>query len=465
MPFTIIGGVFMARLFGTDGVRGVANQGLTPELAFGLGRAAGYYFTQKAGSNLPGSGRIKIVIGKDTRISGDMLDAALTAGITSVGADVINVGIIPTPGVAFLCRRLQTNAGVMISASHNPVADNGIKFFDPQGFKLEDEVEDELEALYHRHTELGRPTGIGVGRSFDQPEALHFYEDFLAQSVSVRFDGLKVVVDCGFGAAFYLAPKVFERLGATVIPLNAENDGSRINVKCGSTDIGALQKAVLANSAQIGIAHDGDADRIIAVDELGNKVDGDQILTICGLNLLKEGNLRNGKIAVTVYSNLGLIQAYKQNQAEVIITANGDRYVLEALKKHDLVLGGEQSGHIIFLDKNSTGDGILTALQLIAVMAKSKQPLSKLAAQMERFPQVLKNVRVQKKEGWETNSKIKTAIANAESELKERGRIFVRASGTEPLIRVMAEGPDEKELHQLVGMVVEAIQAEQGGAV
>lgn len=453
----------MARLFGTDGVRGVANQGLTPELALGLGRAAGYYFTQKAGPNLPDTGRIKILIGKDTRISGNMLDAALTAGITSVGADVINVGVIPTPGVAFLCRRLQANAGVMISASHNPVEDNGIKFFDSRGFKLEDEVEDELEALYNRHTELGRPTGTGVGRSFDEPEMLYLYENFLLDSVANRFDGLKVVVDCGFGAAFYLAPKVLEELGATVIPMHAENDGSRINVKCGSTDIGALQKAVLANSAQIGIAHDGDADRLIAVDELGNKVDGDQILTICGLDLLKEGKLRNRKIAVTVYSNLGLIQAYKQHEADVIITANGDRYVLEAMKKHDLVLGGEQSGHIIFLDKNSTGDGILTALQLIAVVAKTKQPLSKLAAQMERFPQVLKNVRVHKKEGWESNSKIKAAITQAEEELKERGRIFVRASGTEPLIRVMAEGPDEKELHQLVGMVVEVIQAEQGG--
>ncbi|MCL6591812.1 MAG: phosphoglucosamine mutase [Firmicutes bacterium] len=452
----------MARLFGTDGVRGVANQGLTPELAFGLGRAAGHYFAQNAGPDLPDSGRIKIVIGKDTRVSGDMLEAALTAGITSVGADVINAGVIPTPGVAFLCRRLQAHAGVMISASHNPVEDNGIKFFDSQGFKLEDEVEDELEALYRRHTELGRPTGAGIGRSFSQPEALQFYEEFLVKSVNTSFEGLKVVVDCGFGAAFYLAPKVLGELGAEVIPLHAENDGSRINVKCGSTDIGALQKAVLESSAQLGIAHDGDADRLIAVDELGNKVDGDQILAICGLDLLREGKLRNRKIAVTVYSNLGLIQAYKQNQAEVVITANGDRYVLEAMKKHDLVLGGEQSGHIIFLDKNSTGDGILTALQLIAVVAKSKQPLSKLAAQMERFPQVLKNVRVQRKEGWENNSKIQAAISNAEEELKERGRIFVRASGTEPLIRVMAEGPDEKELHRLVGMVVEVIQTEQG---
>ena len=269
-------------------------------------------------------------------------------------------------------------------------------------------------------------------------------------SVPVRFEGLRVVVDCGFGAAFELAPRVLRRLGAEVVSLHAMNDGSRINVKCGSTHTGILQKEVVASGADLGIAHDGDADRVIAVDEAGRAVDGDQLITICGLQLLRKGKLRNNKVAVTVYSNLGLIQAFKKHQAGVEITANGDRYVLEALRKEDLVLGGEQSGHIIFLDKNTTGDGILTALQLMAVMAETGEKLSVLAAQMERFPQVLENVRIHKKEGWKQNSAINAAIAAAEGELQETGRIFVRASGTEPLIRVMAEGPDEEQLRRLV---------------
>jgi phosphoglucosamine mutase len=448
----------MARLFGTDGVRGVANQGLTAELAFGLGQAAGYYFKGNAGMNE----RPKIIIGKDTRASGDMLEAALAAGITSVGVDVVKLGIIPTPGVAFLCRQLGPQAGVMISASHNPVEDNGIKFFDHQGFKLTDEVEDKIEDIYrHKLKDLELPIGVGVGRITDSYESIHLYEEFLASSIDVDLKGLRVVVDCGFGASYDLAPKVLKRLGAEVIALHAINDGSRINVKCGSTHPGILQKEVAASGAHVGIAHDGDADRVIAVDENGHIVDGDQIITVCGLDLLKRGALRNGKVAVTVYSNLGLVQAFRKHQADVVVTANGDRYVLEALREEQLVLGGEQSGHIIFLEKNTTGDGILTALQLLAVVVQSKKKLSELAAQMERFPQVLENVRVAKKDGWESNLKIKAAVSKAEQALEGEGRVFVRASGTEPLIRVMAEGPDEEQLKQLVGMIAGVIQEEQ----
>ncbi len=448
----------MGRLFGTDGVRGVANQSLTPEMALGLGRAAGAYFFKKV------TGRPMVIIGKDTRISGDMLEAALAAGLTSMGIDVLRLGVIPTPGVAFLCRHLTATAGVMISASHNPVPDNGIKFFDYQGYKLSDAVEDEIEGIYfNKLTELERPIGTDVGKISTDLTALKAYEDYLVKSVPVGLSGLKVVVDCGFGAAYQLAPAVLKRLGAEVIALNNQNDGSRINVACGSTNTKLLQEKVKEHQADLGIAHDGDADRVIAVDERGVEIDGDQIITICGLKLLADGKLKNNKVAVTVYSNLGLIEAFKEHQAEVVITANGDRYVLEALREQDLVLGGEQSGHIIFLDKNTTGDGIMTALQLITVVAETGRRLSELAAQMRHFPQVLKNVRVKHKEGWEQNTQIKQMIAKAEQTLSGRGRILVRASGTESLIRVMAEGPDAVELEKIVKDLTDLILIEQGG--
>jgi phosphoglucosamine mutase len=447
----------MARLFGTDGVRGVANTELTPELAFKLGQAAGIYFKKDTGR------RARVLIGKDTRVSGDLLEAALAAGLTSMGADVIRLGILPTPGVAYLCRALQADAGVMISASHNPVADNGIKFFDRLGYKLPDTTEDALEAIMkERLNETSRPVGVAVGRINDQTDALNIYGDFLRSTITRPLTGLKIVVDCGYGAAYRLAPELLKQLGAEVIAINAANDGSQINVNCGSTNPGQLQQMVTTVNADLGIAHDGDADRVIAVDETGQIVDGDQILTVCGLNLLREGKLKNKKIAVTVYSNLGLSEAFRNNGAEVVITANGDRYVLEALQEQELVLGGEQSGHIIFLEKNSTGDGILTALQLAEVMVKTGEKLSVLAKQMRRFPQVLKNIRVAQKEGWEANSAIKTVIQDGAAVLVGRGRLFVRASGTEPLIRVMAEGPDQTELEGIVAQVAETILQELG---
>jgi phosphoglucosamine mutase len=447
----------VARLFGTDGVRGVANTELTPELALQLGQAAGIYFQRKDGV------KARILIGKDTRVSGDLLEAALAAGLTSMGADVLRLGVLPTPGVAYLSRALQADAGVMISASHNPVADNGIKFFDSQGYKLPDATEDALEAIMKRRLqETSRPVGVAVGRISDQADASELYSEYLGSTVDQTLTGLKIVVDCGYGAAYRLAPELLKRLGAEVVELNAVNDGSQINVNCGSTNPGQLQAMVSAVGADLGIAHDGDADRVIAVDETGQIVDGDQILTICGLDLLREGKLTNRKIAVTVYSNLGLSEAFRNQGAEVVVTANGDRYVLAAMQEQGLVLGGEQSGHIIFLERNSTGDGILTALQLIAVMVKRKEKLSVLAQQMRRFPQVLQNVRVARKDHWENNLAIQDAIGKGETLLAGRGRLFVRASGTEPLIRVMAEGPDQTELEAIVAQVAAVILQQLG---
>jgi phosphoglucosamine mutase len=450
-------GLPVARLFGTDGVRGVANTELTPELAFQLGQAAGLYFKKTA------AGKSQVIIGKDTRVSGDMLEAALAAGLTSMGVEVSRLGVLPTPGVAHLCRELNADAGVMISASHNPVADNGIKFFDRRGYKLCDAMEDELETLLRENVaDAPRPTGTAVGQIGNQADALDRYGAYLLSTVDCRLSGLKIVVDCGYGAAYRLAPDLLRHLGAEVIAINATGDGAKINVDCGSTHPGQLQRMVNAENADLGLAYDGDADRVIAVDESGKIVDGDQILTICGLDLLREGKLTNRKIAVTVYSNLGLAEAFRDHGADVVVTANGDRYVLSALQEQGLVLGGEQSGHIIFLEKNTTGDGILTGLQLLAVMVKTGEKLSVLAKQMRRFPQVLQNVRVARKEHWEKNPAIQEAIADCEACLVNRGRMFVRASGTEPLIRVMAEGPDQRELEGLVTQVTATIMQELG---
>lgn len=444
----------MPRLFGTDGVRGVANKDLTPELAFDLGRAAAAVLTK-------GKKGTRMVVGRDTRVSGEMLEAALIAGITSAGVSVEKLGVVPTPGVAYLVRKLNADAGVMISASHNPVPDNGIKFFCGDGFKLPDAVEDEIESLL-RDSSLPRPVGIEVGRVKDRSEAVEDYARYLEGTIKHRLDGLTVVVDCGFGASYRMAPEVYTALGARVIAMNAEDDGERINVNCGSTHPEKLQQAVLEHKAQIGIAHDGDADRIITVDEKGQIIDGDQIMTVCGLDRLSRKQLPGNAIAATVYSNLGLIEAFRHQGGEVVVTANGDRYVLEAMREKGLVLGGEQSGHIIFLEYNTTGDGILTALQLMEVMVRQNKPLSELAQAMRRFPQVLKNVRVKTKEGWEANKRILQSIQAAEKVLEDRGRIFVRPSGTEPLIRVMAEGPDAAELEQLVDEVAGSIQGELG---
>src|SRR5690554_65411 len=446
----------MGRLFGTDGVRGVANRDLTPELVFQLGRAAAHVL-------LKGSGRM--LVGRDTRLSGTMLEAALVAGITATGVDVELLGIIPTPAVAYLTARAaqQGNvAGAMISASHNPIADNGIKFFNPEGYKLPDKTEAEIEACLEETAaaQIARPTGTGVGRVFPTNRAEEEYLDFLSRTVKERFDGLTVVVDCAYGATYRVAPRILEALGARVYTLHAEDDGSRINVDCGSTNPEKLRQTVLEKGAQVGLAHDGDGDRVIAVDEKGEVVDGDAIMTVCGLQMLAEGRLSHRTIAATVYSNLGLTETFKEAGGDVLVTANGDRWVLAAMRENRLNLGGEQSGHIIFLDHNTTGDGVLTALQLLSVLVRTGQPLSQLAGRLKRFPQLLQNVRVARKEGWEENTAIREAIAKAKERLGQSGRIFVRASGTEPLIRVMVEGPEDDLLASLLAEVSSVIARE-----
>ncbi|MGE5508213.1 MAG: phosphoglucosamine mutase [Chitinophagales bacterium] len=454
----------MGRLFGTDGVRGVANRELTPELAFRLGRAGAAVLARHA---LGREGeRPRVLIGRDTRLSGTLLEAALTAGLTSVGADVVQAGILPTPGVAFLVRELKMDAGVMVSASHNPVPDNGIKFFSSDGFKLSDDLEDEIEALLGEvgsEDGLPRPVGEGVGRAYPERRAEERYLDFLESTSPQRLDGLRIVLDCGFGAAYRVGPAVFARLGAEVFAMNAEADGARINVRCGSTHPEQLQAAVRERGAHFGLAFDGDADRVIAVDERGELVDGDHLLAIAGLDLLARDALPNRKIAATVYSNLGLVAAFRQRGGDVTITQAGDRYVLEALRREGLILGGEQSGHIIFLAHNVTGDGVLTGLQLAAILKRTGQPLSEAAQVMRTFPQVLHNVRVKEKERLAESGRVKDAVAAAEARLGAEGRIFVRASGTEPLIRILGEGPDEATVRRAVDLVAAAVVADLGG--
>ncbi len=446
----------MGRLFGTDGVRGVANQELTPELAFQLGRAGAHVLVGKQGA-AAGNGRI--IVGRDTRVSGAMLEAALVAGITSTGVQVELLGVTPTPGIAYLIRNLKADAGVMISASHNPVADNGIKFFDADGYKLTDEVEDEIES-YLESEEVARPVGLAVGRVLHREKADNEYAEFLVTTAGRSFAGTTVVLDCAFGATYRVAHQVFAELGARVIPLHNQDDGSRINVRCGSTHPEVLQEEVVRRGAQAGFAYDGDGDRVIAVDEKGEVVDGDEIMGICGLHLMADGRLPHNAIAVTVYSNLGLIETFQEAGGRVVITDNGDRKVLAAMREKGLVLGGEQSGHVIFLEHNSTGDGILTSLQLMTALLQAEQPLSVLKKRIRKFPQVLENVRVGEKEGWEENKRIQEVIAKYKQLLGTGGRIFVRASGTEPLIRVMVEGPDG-ELLRMISKEIARVIAEE----
>jgi len=447
----------MGNLFGTDGVRGIANSELTPELAFRLGRAATYLFGREIR-------RPVFVIGRDTRISGQMLEAALDAGICSAGGYAINAGVIPTPAVAYLARKLSAQAGVVISASHNPYPDNGIKFFAGTGYKLPDAREEELEniVLADKDT-LPRPIEDHVGVIQNRHDLIADYIDYALATVTTKFNNLKIVVDCANGAAYEVAPAILKRLGAEIIVMNHQPTGVNINRDCGSTHLGGLQKAVLDAGANIGIGYDGDADRCLAVDELGRIVDGDQIMTICALDLMNEGRLPANTLVSTVMSNIGLHQAIKQAGGHVVVTPVGDRNVLESMLTHGYGLGGEQSGHIIFSEYSTTGDGVVTALQLISALVKSGKKLSELAAAMTRFPQVLFNVRIKSKDGLEENTNIAAAIKAAEAELGEMGRVLVRPSGTEPLIRVMAEGPDMPQLERLVEQIAVTIRKELEG--
>lgn len=446
----------MGKYFGTDGVRGVANQELTPELAYRLGRCSAYVLTEGKKEK-----DASIVVGRDPRVSGEMLEAALVAGILSTGVNVIRLGIISTPGVAFLTRHLNAHGGAMISASHNPFEDNGIKFFGADGFKLSDEIEANIEQLIDASEDyLPRPTGKEVGRISDRPEAVQNYLDHLKSTIDIDLCGMHIVVDCANGAASNMAPRLLRELGADVIAIHNEPDGININVACGSTHPGKLQREVVQRQAHLGLAFDGDADRLIAVDEQGNLIDGDQILFICGVDLKEKGQLKEQKIVATVMSNLGFFKSIESHGIRTEKAQVGDRYVMQAMRAGGSNLGGEQSGHIIFLDHNTTGDGLVTALQLLRIVKEKGQTLSGLAKEMVQYPQILVNVPVEDKEGLKNSPVIQQKIEQIESMLGEEGRVLVRPSGTEQVIRVMAEGPDEEQLKQYVEELSQTVREE-----
>ncbi|MBB6671256.1 phosphoglucosamine mutase [Cohnella nanjingensis] len=444
----------MGKYFGTDGVRGVANRELTAELAYKIGRCGGYVLSG-------GAARPRVVIGLDTRVSGAMLESALVAGLLSIGADVVRLGVVSTPAVAYLTRTLGADAGVMISASHNPVEDNGIKFFGGDGFKLLDEKEAEIERLLDAEEDaLPRPIGKDLGTVQTDLALKRRYVDFLKTTVSASFKGIKIVLDCAHGAAFELAPAVFRELGAEVVAIGAEPNGLNINDGVGSTHPELLAEQVKAHGADLGLAFDGDADRLIAIDENGEEVDGDFILLICGDAMKRAGKLKHDTIVTTVMANIGFFKAAEPLGLRTAKTAVGDRYVMEEMVRGGYNLGGEQSGHVIFLDLNTTGDGILSGLQLVDTVVASGKKLGELRKAMRKFPQVLVNVRVADKSKYEGNAAIGAAVAAAEAALGDNGRVLVRPSGTEALIRVMAEGPDRAEIEGHVGAIADVIRQE-----
>lgn len=446
----------MGKYFGTDGVRGVANTELTPELAYKIGRCGGYVLTRTAA-------KPKVVIGRDTRISGQMLEAALTAGLLSIGADVIRVGVVSTPAVAFLTKEIGADAGVMISASHNPVQDNGIKFFAGDGFKLSDETELEIEALIDAEIdELPRPVGGDIGSRVDARELAQKYVQFLKTTVKSEFSGLKIVLDCAHGSAYELAPQIFRELGAEIITVGAEPDGKNINDGVGSTHPQFLREQVLAHRADMGLSFDGDADRLIAIDEHGEEVDGDFILCIIGDRMKREGRLNHDTVVTTVMANIGFFKGAEQLGLKTAQTAVGDRYVMEEMRRGGFNLGGEQSGHVIFLDYITTGDGILTALQLVDTVKQSGKRLSELKTLMRKYPQKLVNVRVEDKSLYQGNEAIQKVVAEVEAELGDNGRVLVRPSGTESLIRVMAEGPEKELVDAYVDRIAAVVKEQLG---
>lgn len=447
----------MGRMFGTDGVRGIANSELTADLAYSLGRAGAYVLTE-------GTHKPKILVGKDTRISGDMLEAALVAGILSVGAEAVILGVVPTPAVAHLTRKYGADAGIMISASHNPVEYNGIKFFDNKGYKLQDELEDEIQRVIETGFEgVPSPVGHDLGKSTIEVGALDEYMDYAMSTVAVDLKGLKIALDCANGACYKAAVKSFRELGAEVYVINDNPDGTNINEKCGSTHPEELMDYVVRKNCDLGFAFDGDADRCLAVDEKGNLINGDFILTLCAKYLKDLGQLKDDTLVVTVMSNLGLDIACNKEGINLIKTKVGDRYVLEEMIKDGYVLGGEQSGHIIFLNYNSTGDGLVTALQVAAIKKKSGKTLSELAGIMKELPQVLVNAKVpnDKKNIYLEDKEIIEAIKKIEEDLHGVGRVLIRSSGTEPLVRVMLEGENQEEIdkmaHGLANLILSKI--------
>ncbi|HWI41254.1 MAG TPA: phosphoglucosamine mutase [Verrucomicrobiae bacterium] len=449
----------MKKLFGTDGVRGVANvYPMTTEMAMQIGRAAAYIFKND-------ERRHRVVIGKDTRLSGYMIENALAAGICSMGVDVLLVGPLPTPGIAHITTSMRADAGVVISASHNPFQDNGIKFFSRDGYKLPDEVELKMEELiFSEKIDSLRPVATEVGKAFRIDDAVGRYIVFLKSSFPKELDlsGLKIVVDCAHGAAYKVAPAVLEELGAKVFPIGISPNGTNINAGCGSLHPELLSEAVKEHRAHVGIALDGDADRVIFVDEFGHEVDGDQIMAICAADLLRQKKLRKNTLVATVMSNMGLDIALRKAGGKVVKTAVGDRYVVEEMRKGGYNLGGEQSGHMIFLDYNTTGDGMLSALQLLAIMRRTEKSLSELAQIMIPLPQVLVNVRVREKRDIMTVPEIAARIAAIEDKMGDQGRILIRYSGTEPLLRIMLEGQDKYEITAWAKEIAELVEKLMG---
>lgn len=445
----------MGRLFGTDGVRGVANEELTPILAMQLGQAGAYVLTKET------EHKPTIMVGCDTRISGDMLANALMAGACSVGANCIYVGVIPTPAVAYLTRKYKVDAGVVISASHNPVEFNGIKFFNGNGYKLPDELEDEIETVIRNNMAgIKFPIGPGVGKIKYRTDAREEYINHAIQAVNVDLTGLKIVVDCAEGASFYTSVEALRELGANVVPIHNMPDGTNINANCGSTHMGELKARVVYEKANLGLAFDGDADRLLAVDENGRIVEGDEIMAIIGNHMKDQGKLKKDTIVVTVMSNLGFTLMAKEHGIHMEATKVGDRYVLERMREIGASLGGEQSGHIIFLDENTTGDGLLSALHLLQVIVETGKPLSELASIMQVLPQALVNAKVanHKKEHYMEYPEISSAIAKLEKKFAGEGRVLIRPSGTEPLVRVMIEGKDQEQISKEAAALANLIQ-------
>lgn len=447
----------MGRLFGTDGARGIAVTELTCELAMNIGRAAAIVLTKQKTHK----GKARILIGKDTRISSDILESALIAGITSVGADVELLGVVPTPAVAYLVRYYGADAGVMISASHNSVEYNGIKLFSSTGFKLPDEVENEIEALILDTPEkMTLVDGSDVGRVRTMYGAVSEYNEHIQSTVDGKFQGLLVAIDCANGSASATAESLFYKFGAEYVYINNEPDGLNINDKCGSTHIEQLVELVKKRGCDVGFAFDGDADRCLAVDEKGNIIDGDKLIAILSRYMKEIGTLKNNTAVVTVMSNLGFHRFMNENKIETVCTKVGDRYVLEEMLNNGYNIGGEQSGHIIFLDHATTGDGQLTAAQTLELLSKCKRPLSQLVKDIPDFPQLLVNVKIteDKKGLWDKTQKIIDIIAQAEQAMGENGRILVRESGTEPLVRVMIEGKDKKEVLHWTNLIADTIK-------
>ena len=443
----------MGRLFGTDGVRGVANRELTAELGLALSAAAARRLAPAT------SGHRIAVVGRDPRASSEMLEAAVVAGLTSEGVDALLVGVLPTPAVAYLTAAYQADLGVMISASHNAMPDNGIKIFGPGGHKLDDDAEDRIEELVAQGPGL-RPVGAAIGRVRQAPDAVDRYLDHLIGATGARLDGLTVVVDCANGAASTAAPRAYAAAGARVIAIHDQPDGLNINDGCGSTHLGAVQEAVLAHGADLGLAHDGDADRCLAVDAAGHVIDGDAIMAVLALAMQEAGELASDTLVATVMSNLGLHVAMREAGIEVRTTAVGDRYVLEELRAGEYSLGGEQSGHIVIPAFGTTGDGILTGLRLMARMVRTGSPLAVLAAPMQSMPQVLINVAVADKATVARAPAVQSAVAAAEAELGDTGRILLRPSGTEQIVRVMVEAADEDTARQVADRVAKSVSAQ-----